>query len=54
MTQIIQNQPEDASLDEILQELALLRMIERGLADSTAGKTISHEQMRQEIESWHR
>jgi len=31
---IVQEQPEDSSYDEILRELALARMIERGLEDS--------------------
>lgn len=53
VTQIVQEQPEDASLDDILRELAMLRMIERGLVDSKAGRTTSHEDMRNEIESWH-
>lgn len=52
-TKIIQDQPEDASIDDIIRELALLRMIERGIADSEAGRTTSHEDMRREIESWH-
>ena len=45
MTAIIQNQPDDSSYDEILRELAFARMIERGLEDSRAGRTISNEQM---------
>jgi hypothetical protein len=32
MARIIEEQPDDSSYDEILQELALARMIERGLA----------------------
>jgi hypothetical protein len=31
MVQIIEAQPEDSSFDEILRELALARMIDRGL-----------------------
>ena len=33
MTQIIQEQPDDSSYDEILKELAFARMVERGLND---------------------
>ena len=40
MTHIIQEQPDDSSFDEILRELALARMIDRGLKDSEAGRTI--------------
>jgi predicted transcriptional regulator len=52
MTRIVQDQPEDSSYDEILRELALARMIERGLEDSQAGRTISDEEMRHRISTW--
>lgn len=52
--EIVEEQPEDSSFDEILQEIALARMIERGLADVEAGRTISHEEMGERIASWHK
>jgi hypothetical protein len=52
MTKIVQDQPEDSSYDEILRELALARMIERGLEDSQAGRIISDEEMRRRISTW--
>jgi predicted transcriptional regulator len=52
MVQIIQAQPDDSSFDEILRELAFARMIERGLADVDQGRTVSHEEVRREFESW--
>ena len=52
MAQIIQDQPEDASYDEILRELAFDQMIERGLKDSRNGKTLSNEEMQQRIATW--
>ena len=52
MVRLIQEQPEDSSYDEILRELAFARMVERGLADSESGRTISHEEMKRVIESW--
>ena len=52
MTKIVQDQPEDSSYDEILRELALARMIERGLEDSQAGCIISDEEMRHRINTW--
>ena len=54
MTEIIKNQPEDSSYDEILRELAFARMVERGLEDSRAGRAISNEDMRRRIRSWQR
>jgi predicted transcriptional regulator len=54
MIQAIQELPDDSSYEEILRELAFARMIERGLADSTAGRTISHEEMGRRIAAWAR
>ena len=52
MAKIVQEQPDDSSYDEILRELAFARMIERGLADSQAGRTISDEEISRRIKSW--
>jgi hypothetical protein len=52
IAKILQDQPDDSSYDELLRELAFARMIERGLADSDAGKTISHEEMGRRIKTW--
>lgn len=51
MTEIIQQQPDDSSYDEILRELAFARMVERGLRDSRSGRTISNEEIRRRIQS---
>ena len=50
--EIIRRQPDDSSYDEILRELAFARMVERGLADSDARRTISHEEMGRRIKTW--
>jgi predicted transcriptional regulator len=52
MVRIIRAQPEDSSFDEILRELAFARMIERGLEDVDQGRTVSHEEVRREVEAW--
>jgi predicted transcriptional regulator len=52
MLKIIQQQPEDSSYDEILRELVLARMIERGLEVSHAGRIIPDREMRRRISSW--
>ena len=52
MSDIIARQPEDSSYDEIVKELAYARMVQRGLEDSDAGRTISDEDMQGRIESW--
>lgn len=52
MARIIEAQPDDSSYEEILRELAFARMVERGLADSDAGRTISNREMQDRIRSW--
>lgn len=52
MLRLLQEQPDDSSYDELLRELAFARMIERGLADSDAGRTVSHEEMGRRIAAW--
>jgi predicted transcriptional regulator len=52
MTEIIQEQPEDATYEEIMRELAFEHMVERGLADSRTGRVISNEEMARRIRTW--
>ena len=52
MLEILERQPDDSSYDELLRELAFERMVERGVADVQAGRTISHEEMGRRIADW--
>lgn len=52
LREIIDAQPEDASYEEILRELAFERMVERGLADVRAGRGVSHEEALRRIRAW--
>lgn len=52
LTRLIQAQPEDSSHEEIVRELALHIMVERGLADSDAKRVISNDEMARRIRSW--
>ncbi|MHB0888358.1 hypothetical protein [Acidithiobacillus sp.] len=52
MSEVIQSQPEDATYEEIMRELAFERMIERGLADSRSERVISNEDMERRIRTW--
>jgi predicted transcriptional regulator len=49
---VIDAQPEDASYEEILRELVFERMVERGLADVRADRSVSHEDALRRIRSW--
>ena len=54
MKAVIESQPDDATYDEILRELAFERMVERGLVDSREGHVISNEKMGHRVRSWQR
>ena len=52
LLKLIEKQPDDSTLEDIVRELAFYLMIQRGLADVDAGRVISDEEMAQRIESW--
>lgn len=52
MTEVIQSQPDDASYEEIMRELAFERMIVRGLEDSRQGRVVSNEETERRIRTW--
>ena len=52
MTGIIQSQPEDATYDEIMRELAFERMVACGLDDSRQGRVLSNSEMERQIRTW--
>ena len=51
LLRLIEEQPDDSTLDEIAQALALYLMVQRGLADADAGLVITDEEMAQRIKS---
>jgi predicted transcriptional regulator len=52
LTRVIDEQPDDRSVEEIVRELAFHVMVQRGLADSDAGRVVSNEDMGRRIRSW--
>ena len=52
MNNVIEKQPDDATFEDILRELAFDQMINRGLKDSRANETISNQEMRDRICEW--
>ena len=52
MVEVIQEQSEDATYEEIMRELAFERMVAKGLEDSRAGRVISNDDMRRRIRTW--
>ncbi len=45
MKALIEAQPDDATYEELMRELAFECMVERGLKDSREGRVISNEEM---------
>jgi predicted transcriptional regulator len=52
MAEVIQEQPEGATYEEIMRELAFHRMISRGLEDSRAGWVTPNDEMGRRIRTW--
>ncbi len=53
LTKLIQNQPDDSTEETIVRELAFDVMIQKGLADADAKRTISNDEMARRIRTWH-
>ena len=49
MKEVIERQPDDATYEEILRELAFARMFERGVKDACEGRVVSNEEMGRRI-----
>ena len=52
LQQTIKDFPEKFTLEELMDKLILLDKIERGLKDSDEGKTISQEELEEEMKKW--
>ncbi|OGQ86427.1 MAG: hypothetical protein A2512_13545 [Deltaproteobacteria bacterium RIFOXYD12_FULL_56_24] len=52
IAEIVLAQPEDATYEEIVRELAFERMVARGLNDVRSGRVISDEEMSRRIRTW--
>jgi len=52
MAEVIHMQPDDASYDEIMRELAFEQTITRGLNGSREGRVISNEELKRRIGEW--
>jgi predicted transcriptional regulator len=45
----VQGMPDEASLEEILEQLAILAVIRQGEADADAGRFVAHDKVRKLI-----
>jgi predicted transcriptional regulator len=48
----LRRMPESATLDEISEEIAILAAIRRGEAAADAGRTLTHEEVKQRSATW--
>jgi len=48
----LQRLPENVSLEEIAEELRIMASVRRGRADVAAGRTKTHEEAQELLESW--
>ncbi len=49
---LVQDLPDGTSYDEVLRELAFVRMVDRGLADATGDHHIDSKELRERIRAW--
>jgi hypothetical protein len=52
ITEVIQSQPDDATYEEIMRELAFERMVARGLEDSRRQRVVSDDETERRIRTW--
>ena len=52
LAELLDNQPDDSSYEEIVRELVFRVMIERGLKDSDKGLVIYDDELAQRIIQW--
>ena len=47
--ELVEEQPEDATYEEIIRELKFAEMVDRGLADARQGRVLSNEEIGRRI-----
>lgn len=50
--EILEQLPDDTTLEEVQYRLFVRQKIEHGLADVEAGKVISHEEAKRRMQKW--
>jgi predicted transcriptional regulator len=48
----VQELPDDASLEDVMERLLFLAKIERGLRQADAGQTVSHAEVKDRMGKW--
>ena len=50
--QVVQDLPDDASVEDAVERLLLLAKIERGIQQADSGQTLAHAQVRERMAKW--
>ena len=50
--EILEQLPDDTTLEEVQYRLFVRQKIEQGLADVDAGKVVSHEEAKRRMQKW--
>ena len=53
MVRVIQELPDDATIEDAMERLYVLYKLNRGMEDGKAGRKISHEEALERIKQWH-
>ncbi len=52
LVQVVNELPQEFSLDDLMEKLVVLEKIESGLNDVRNGRTVSHEKVKKEVKKW--
>ncbi len=52
--ELVRGMPDGNSYDEILRELAFVRMVDRGLANADEGRKVDTSELRERVRQWQR
>lgn len=50
--ELVQDLPDDASVEDAMERLLLLAKIERGLQQADSGQTLTHAQVKERMAKW--
>jgi len=50
--QVVQDLPDDASVEDAMERLLLLAKLEKGVRQADSGQTISHAQVKERMAKW--
>lgn len=50
--QVIQDLPDDATVEDAMERLLLLAKIERGIQQADSGQTVAHAEVKERMAKW--